>query len=512
MSRPSYESFVSQRDSILNEEARRYLGSDIVLSTKEETVNGILSREKRKEMENGFADPGSFPPAKHFFDALDDFKASKVFKIISLMPKGGVLHCHDTALLSTDKIVQFTYRDNLWVCGNLFKGVPRFLFANEKPAAIEGQEWVKVADERAQHGAKRYDAAMRSLFTLYAEDAVQKYRDINAMWSKFMELFAALDPIVGFVEVWKDYYYETLKEFYNDGVQYLEFRGILPELYDLDGNKYGPLEVADLYVDVLKKFKAENPGFVDSKFIYAPLRFADAATFEKYLTTYRALKAKNPDFIAGFDVVGQEDKGFPLKGFADKWLKDGKDIPCCFHAGETNWNGLETDENLVSVTFFSVKKTYYELIISLQVDAILLGTKRIGHGFAAVKHPRVLQEIKKRDICIEVNPVSNQVLKLVDDYRNHPAAVLFSDNYPVVVSCDDPSFWEATPLSHDFYMAFVGIASAHADLKFLKKLILNSFKYSSLSETEQKEGIQKWQNAWEKFLDVVIEADKNGKF
>lgn len=350
MSRPNYKDFVSQREAILSEETQRYLGSDLVLSKKEESVNVILSREKGKEISKGFKEPGSFPPAKHFFDALDDIKASKVFQIITHMPKGGALHGHDTALLSTDKIVQFTYRDNLWVCGDLFKTVPRFVFAKDKPKAVEGQEWVKVSKERLQYGTKSYDAALRSLFTLYSEDAVEKYRDINAMWTKFMELFAALDPIVCFVDVWKDYYYEALKEFYNDGVQYLEFRGILPELYDLDGNKYGPLEVAELYYEVLQRFKKEFPDFVGSKFIYAPLRFANATTFDKYLTTYRALKARHPDFIAGFDVVGQEDKGFPLKGFAECLLKDGQDIPCFFHAGETNWNGLDTDENLVRLT------------------------------------------------------------------------------------------------------------------------------------------------------------------
>jgi adenosine deaminase CECR1 len=65
---------------------------------------------------------------------------------------------------------------------------------------------------------------------------------------------------------------------------------------------------------------------------------------------------------------------------------------------------------------------------------VLLGTKRIGHGFAVVKYPNILKIVKKMKIGIEVNPISNQVLKLVDDLRNHPAAVLFSDDYPVVIS------------------------------------------------------------------------------
>lgn len=69
-----------------------------------------------------------------------------------------------------------------------------------------------------------------------------------------------------------------------------------------------------------------------------------------------------------------------------------------------------------------------------QIDAVLLGTKRIGHGFGIVKYPNVLKMVKERKIGIEVNPLSNQVLKLVDDLRNHPCAVLMSDDYPVVIS------------------------------------------------------------------------------
>lgn len=139
------------------------------------------------------------------------------------------------------------------------------------------------------------------------------------------------------------------------------------------------------------------------------------------------------------------------------------------------------------------------------MDAILIGAKRIGHGFAISKNPKILETIKTDNICIEVNPVSNQVLKLVDDFRNHPAALLFADNYPVVISSDDPSFWRTTPLSHDFYVAFIGISSAHSDLRFLEKLILNSFQYSSMSAREKQNASSKWRQEWEKWLKWVIE-------
>lgn len=133
-----------------------------------------------------------------------------------------------------------------------------------------------------------------------------------------------------------------------------------------------------------------------------------------------------------------------------------------------------------------------------------MGSKRIGHGYGLLKHPKVIEAVKANNIAIEVNPISNQVLKLVDDYRNHPAAVFSALNIPFVISSDDPSFWEVTPLSHDFYMAFLGITSRHADLRVLKKFAQNSIKYSSLNETEKEEAFTKWQKKWDYFIDRLI--------
>lgn len=64
-----------------------------------------------------------------------------------------------------------------------------------------------------------------------------------------------------------------------------------------------------MYVDVLKDFKASHPDFSGSKFIYAPIRAVNDETFDTYLPIMQELLQKFPDFIAGFDLVGQEDKG-----------------------------------------------------------------------------------------------------------------------------------------------------------------------------------------------------------
>lgn len=138
------------------------------------------------------------------------------------------------------------------------------------------------------------------------------------------------------------------------------------------------------------------------------------------------------------------------------------------------------------------------------MDAILLGTKRIGHGYSIVKHPNVLKAVKANDIAIEVNSISNQVLGLVDDYRNHPASVFLAHNIPIVISSDDPSFWGTAPLSHDFYIAFMGIASQKSDLRILKKFAMNSMRYSAMNDSEKKAAFAKWQIQWDKFIEDVI--------
>lgn len=121
-----------------------------------------------------------------------------------------------------------------------------------------------------------------------------------------------------------------------------------------------------------------------------------------------------------------------------------------------------------------------------------------------------MEIVKQRDIAIEINPISNQVLKLVEDYRNHPGSTLLSQNFPIVVSSDASSFWEVTPLTHDFYMAFLGIASARSNLRTLKKLAKNSIKYSAMNETEKEIAFLKWQHKWDKFIVELIATDGDG--
>ena len=132
---------------------------------------------------------------------------------------------------STDYVVSLTKWDNLWQWGGI-EGteLPKYLFSRKKPARIDDIEWRLVKEIRQEMGDEAYDKKVRRLFTLIVEDPLIRYSDINAVWNKFMEIFMVFGSVVTYTEVWKDYYRQSLQEMYDDGVQYLEFRGVLPEV------------------------------------------------------------------------------------------------------------------------------------------------------------------------------------------------------------------------------------------------------------------------------------------
>ncbi len=99
-------------------------------------------------------------------------------------------------------------------------------------------------------------------------------------------------------------------------------------------------------MDGLNEFKAEHPDFIGSKFIFAPLKAVPDQTIHEYIDIITDLQRKYPEYIAGFDLVGQEDTARNLVDLAESLLQTPDDIQFFYHAGETNWFG-SIDENLV---------------------------------------------------------------------------------------------------------------------------------------------------------------------
>lgn len=230
--RPSLNEYLVERQKFVDEEFQLSFECDVELSDREQLANKIIKAAKAKEVQEGFQNPYRFNPSRHLFEVLKDIRKSELFRIIQRMPKGGILHAHDTALVSTDFIVSLTYRQNLWQCSDDSSRIYKFQFARTSPEPVQECKWSRVADVRSKLGDEKYDRYVRSLFTLYREDQNPRtqFKDINDAWNSFMDIFILLGPIVQFAPVWKDYYKRALREMYADGVQYLEFRGLLPQV------------------------------------------------------------------------------------------------------------------------------------------------------------------------------------------------------------------------------------------------------------------------------------------
>ncbi|KAK4873084.1 hypothetical protein RN001_015113 [Aquatica leii] len=462
-----------KRESFIEMENSQMLGGDIVLTEKEKVVNAFLMEHKRQEYQN----PRLFLPSMHFFDAQPLIEKSTVFEFIKLMPKGAALHGHTTALLSSDALYNFTYEDNLYACTVNNRLKLKFMQNSEDKHC----QWRLLKDLRKNNSS--YDEWVRSQMTLVTDNPKKKYPNIDTVWEELENIFVTVGEMITYRPVMEKYFYQALRELHEDNVMYLEFRGQLRGIYELNGYTYKPTEVAKILKTITEQFKRDYPDFIDCRFIFAPNRNVSEETVAEYVKLVNALEVQCPDFLVGFDLVGQEDKGKPLSQFIAQFQNVSSTINFIFHAGETNWYGTNVDLNLL--------------------DAILLGTKRIGHGYGIIKHPLLLELAKQKEIAIEVCPISNQVLMLVEDLRNHPAAYLIASGYPIVVSYDGPSFWGSKGLSYDFYMLFVGVANKNSNLKLLKKLAKNSLTYSALPETEKQLGITKWEKQWDAFIDTM---------
>lgn len=89
----------------------------------------------------------------------------------------------------------------------------------------------------------------------------------------------------------------------------------MPLLYDLDGRVYDHEETVKVYFETIKEFRKDYPDFWGVKVIFAPSRFTNNSVVEGYAQVISRLNEKFPNFVAGFDLVGQEDLGkkFHLK-------------------------------------------------------------------------------------------------------------------------------------------------------------------------------------------------------
>ncbi|TFK76212.1 adenosine deaminase-like growth [Pluteus cervinus] len=524
------EQYKAQRASLIEQDyllRRDRLPSEV--SDLESEADAVIRRIRTEEAESIWsASHESIPhpfPGMEFLTGKSIIVKTRLFKILSKMPKGGLLHAHLDATVNASYLWSLALaqpaiyvstssvlvKETLSSTLPSFKAMPKDFQSAERSLSGDSYTpgtWVPLNAARnsfdpALGGSTGFDDWIIGSMMISPAEAYGTHNTVAKIWNKFTNTFLVAQGLTRFMPIFADYVREFLYSSIEDGISYVEPRiNFLTKFMtgedgqqDIDHKKM--VRIFDGVVKEVKdKMKAEGreDEFIGAKIIYSTIRFITPEELDWYLDDCLALKKAFPHLIAGFDLVGNENSLYPLTYYLEQLLrfkervqKEGIDLPFIFHAGETLGDGTEADQNLY--------------------DAILLGTKRIGHGFSLVKHPKLMELCRDRQIALEVCPISCVCSRLTSSMPAHPLPIILNNGVPVALSSDDPSVFGNMGLTYDFFQVLV--ASEVAGLSTLRTLAQDSIQFSSLEGSEKEVALRAWRARWEKFLAYIIESERD---
>jgi adenosine deaminase CECR1 len=412
---------------------------------------------------------------KSFYEIKPIIETSKIYKLFSLMPKGGLLHIHSGGTTDAKWIIErakeynecyvFTQEDtDTYIYGQLavFK-------KNNIPDGFENLNEKITLQPSFQEELYRLLVLERK--------SISGYMDV---WGEFEKRFTRVNSLIAYRPFFKEYYEKAFLDMLEDNIQHVEIRFIFGDLFDLEDNKYSYDIVMQDLVAALSEAQKVDPAFT-LKIIYSSFKFFNSESVQKEIENAFKLKQLYPDLITGFDLVAHEDSLNSISYYRDNWIKldslenvYGFKLPLFLHAGESN---SANNKNLFNIP--------------------LLDNRRIGHGLNLALFPELIKEIKEKNNLIEINPLSNQILGYVNDLRNHPARILLSNGVQGSISNDDPGVFGYNGLGYDFWSVFM---AWELDLSAIKKLVFNSIEHASLNEDEKQVALKELNKRWNEFV------------
>jgi len=451
-------------------------------------------------------------------------KCAILVKIYMLkqMPKGALLHSHLDAMVNAADLLKIALEEPAMhvkvstrlTASSLASTLPTFRGLNPSEFSDELSitsstyvpgTWVQIRRARenfsvAFGGPEAFDTWVIGAITINPREAYETHNTVKKIWEKFESTFEIAEGLTTFFPLWRKYLKEFFLSSIEDGISFIETRLNFFLKFLVDANGEETVSHRDLVVtfdEVVQEVKDEMnrqgrpEAFIGARIIYATLRLISCEELDWFVDDCIELKQEFPHLIAGFDLVGSENDYKPLIYYIEPLLRFkrrvqelGIDLPLLLHAGETFGDGSEPDSNLY--------------------DAILLGTKRIGHGFSLVKHPKLIEMCKERGIAIEVCPISNEILRLTSSVCTHPVASLINQGVAVALCSDDPSVFGNMGLSFDFFQVLMG--SDINGLLTLGMLARQSLEHSTLEDAEKARAIGLWEKQWSVFIGSVVDG------
>ncbi|GAM25170.1 hypothetical protein SAMD00019534_083450, partial [Acytostelium subglobosum LB1] len=477
--------YMKERALLVDSENAIKDGAFIHLTAAEQSANEIFTTIlQTEELQLSNNDPSSL----NFFGAKSIIETTEIFGILDKMPKGSILHAHQDSSATYDYLIDTaSYLPNCYMyIGNdqqqsgIYYG--SFYFFAQQPA---NSNWVLLSTLRQNSdNVNQFDQQLLTNLTLETDD----FGDYVGLWRKFDAIFGRVAGLVSYLPATIGYMQHLVNQTIANNVQHIELRKVFGDTYDLLGNQYNMTWFVEQTIQLVDATRTtyKMPEF-NIKIIGCDPRHVNQTVVLDHMVYALELRNQYPQMFVGYDLVGPEDEGYPLIYFIDQFMTIDKlgqtykyPLDFYFHAGETL---LYNNTNLY--------------------DAILLQSKRIGHGIQLSKHPVLMQLVKDKNIGIEVCPISNQVLEYVANFRAHPGYDLFNQGLPVTISPDDPAIFGYGGLTYDFYEVTTAWGLGIAELK---QLALNSLNQSAYFDSQERElAINAWNEKWNLFINWLLQ-------
>jgi adenosine deaminase/aminodeoxyfutalosine deaminase len=109
-------------------------------------------------------------------------------------------------------------------------------------------------------------------------------------------------------------------------------------------------------------------------------------------------------------------------------------------------------------------------------EALAIGSERIGHALSAIQDSTLVQELKTREVSLELNPTSNVRTGVCASFAEHPLRRYFDAGLLVTLNSDDPAFF-GSDVANEYLLAHTIQGFTRQELR---QLAANSIRASFL--------------------------------
>jgi len=418
-------------------------------------------------------------------DWFEDLKASgdaeDLYRVLHHMPKGGDLHNHlsgsnfpewwyELALAESERGYEYYTKVRIENCvdygGNQFGRAPYYLmFRNISENEYNALSECEKREYKPLDGLD--DKEKAGWFDSIRLDKPYEGRD-----EFFQTHWPRLNALTYNPWLQAETMVRNMGAFGAEGIRYLELQVAIQGFVGPDGEPIAPQEVGDVLRERLRQSDAVATG-VTVRLQLPILRFASFA--EDQLRFVYEFVHENNDLFVAVNMVGREDND---KGYPRRFLPLLRELRRQFDGVKLSIHAGEVDEPNSHVR-----------------DTLLLGADRIGHGINLITDDDTMLLMRHGPYLVEVNLISNLLLKYVNEYSEHPFPEYLRTGIPVALSTDDRGMWDST-MTDEFFVAVTEFDLSWDEVKTLSR---NSLRYAFLPVEEKTNLLQDFEERMARF-------------